>query len=225
MRRAAVTTILAISLCVSSSANAVPWAPEARTNQWVLAQWLVPTGTAGLYRWYLADVVGYQRVGDADLLGAVFATGKCIVRERGWGADVSCAGWAIGRLITSEDFSMDPLLTSARVSVRARGQRHSVRWTASTDPPGAYSIQELCRRRAENGTGEEVGLVREAAAAGRVWGQRVAGTGRYDFAFMQSGVAASQCDPPFAPDLDRDRLFRGKTLRVSTSFEILDERR
>lgn len=181
VKRTAVCTMLAL-LATLTGTPVRASALMGQSARGAIAAWWEPRQDGGTLR----SVAFQEHLSNNHglLRFAVVATAACGVRN---GKPSGCRDYRIKRVeLTPEQFKIDPLLQSARVSFRLRGQRFAVKWTATGDlqtgkghfagatpyPDGAVGAAGgsagLSRNATANGTGFGLTLNRQNLYAGTI---------------------------------------------------------
>jgi hypothetical protein len=215
---------VSIVCCLVLNAALVEAAPasvpdKVRRDRQAEAAWIVrgkgPTGYMGYFAWVL-DFSEARESPDRTLV--LMFKGPCEVEKTKGGWSIGCSGRGFGKAVTASRFQMHPALDAASISVKHRGRRHRVGWTATQPVPGLYSYSEAClglneEGEEEEGSGEGGGIVKGAKAAGRILGRRLKPSSRFDLADLWSGATITECASPWQlRNLDLDDIrSRGST--------------
>lgn len=203
MRRAAVF-LMGLVLVTASPAWGQPMEPYGGVDQSGFSMWIERRGNSGTM--YMAwGGRGVDSFGFAELPAfGVVGKGPCRFGKHGG----SC--WATGTVKTLgvADFSMDPLLSSGHMTLKAAGFTHTVDWTGRGDPQ-ADSSQTV-------DDGQRVGawMYRRAGVAATLYGKKMKGD-RLISAMGNSVYADSGMGLRFMPDgTARIRVAIGRDGRI-----------
>ena len=180
-------------LCLSTVSLLVSVAPSvsagpgagAGAGQDAFATWIDLHGDTGDF--HGAFVERFVDPEGGLITGAAVFKGKCRVDRTRHMTIISCSGRGQGKEIPFEDFQMDPALGSASLRLRAAGYSNSVKWTGRGPAPVAYLGAVTNGTYAEAG----VGMSRDAAASGKVYGKRMRSRGWLDWSQLGQGAGAA----------------------------------
>ncbi len=174
--------VLALAFLLSSlsspGAGAQPGA-AAGFAQEAFATWMVKTTPTGGVA-YFVDVQRSSPTPDGITTLAFIGKMHCVVQRSRNFVVTMCSGAAKGVPLDLDDFQLDPLLSSGAVEVKHKGSTHQVTWT------GQGALPEIGQGAVvgEGGAGAGAGMGRSAVASGKVFGNKVGGRSRDDWAFM-----------------------------------------
>lgn len=199
--RVVVGIVASLTLAVPTASSA-PGA-DAGVYQIADADWVVRTGpTTGV--WYIVSAMRFGPAAPDGMVGVAFiGRGRCTFRTFKHGSSVSCQASGRGQRIGPSEFQIDPLLSSAVLDVDAKGFSHHVEWTGRGDYPyvgqsiGAYGPAFMAG----------VGLMREASAAGDVFGKHLQSK-RFSFTYLAQGADAQASTTAFGFDATQSGLQR-----------------
>lgn len=182
-----------LMLCLSIASLLVAGAPPtsagpgagAGAGQEAFATWVTLHGDSGDF--HGAVVERFVDPEGGLVTGAAVFKGKCRVDRTRHMTMISCSGQGIGKSIPTQDFQMHPALGSASLKMRSAGFSHSVKWTGRGPTPIVYSVAATDGSFAEAG----VGMVRDAASAGKVYGKKMRSRGWLDWAMLSQGAGAA----------------------------------
>jgi hypothetical protein len=151
-------------------------------GQDALAVWIKPTGPKSAVM-YVAEA--FRDAGSDGLYSeALVARGTCSVRKGGRSTVIWCSASARPRPLSLEEFSVDPLLSSARLRFRAGRYTQSVSWKGARSGPEASGGFAA----GEDGAMAGGGAYRFARATGILFGKSFTPKTRgLSFAFLSEG--------------------------------------
>jgi hypothetical protein len=163
-------------------------------NQMADAIWMVPTATQGHFIGYYAAVhLDEPNRGEYSFDSASIGKGRCERTRKKNSVMTSCffTAWVGGK--ASESFTMDPLMQSAALELKAKGKTHRVTW-AGGDELGFYQASEGCMSEddEEPREGHGGGLLRLAKATGHIFGEHLVTKGPFS-AWLMSGAMVTEC--------------------------------
>lgn len=188
----AILILLVISLSLPMSAKASDRAAGVAQVEQAFAEWLFPTERPNHFRWLAVSARRESPIagGGSPTTIAYVTRGTCSSSTSDGEETIICAGSPRKFSLRADQFSMDPVNATARVTIRTPRLVHSVRW--STDDAvvdGAYWEDEDCSGQRAFGAGAS----QLAYATGRVSGVRVSTNENRDFAALDFGTVISQC--------------------------------
>jgi hypothetical protein len=164
-------------------ASAAPQA-FAGAEQTAIADWVDMDGRRGTYVAMLAG--RFLDSGGGFVTVAAVARGSCQRSRSGHMALIACHGRGKAKEIPFSDFVMDPAMSTATVTARIDGYRHSARWTGKGRTPvsngGVSGDDQFLAAGA--------GMYRNATSVGKVYQRRVASGGGMDWGEMAFGAGA-----------------------------------
>jgi hypothetical protein len=215
--------VVCIAVLAAPSVAAAPASvpDKVRRDRQAEADWIVkgegPTGYMGYFAW----VIDFSEVREfPDTAVVLMFKGPCEVEKSRGGWSIGCSGRGFGKEVAASRFRMDPILDSASISVKHGRRRHRVGWTATQSVPGLYSFSEACfglneEGEPEEGSGEGGGIVKDAKAAGRIFGHRLKTSTRFDTAGLWGGATVTECAPPWElRNVDVDRIRAQGSARI-----------
>ena len=184
MKRLA-TALLALLLGATAlPATAAPGV-AAGSEQYADTSWIImqsPT-TADFYfafAWRSAGEGGLQTIG-------AVGKGKCEVQRTKHMHSIMCHGSGVGKRLGLDQFSFDPALRSASMTVNTKGHKHTVRWKGRGDAPSVSSGVV----GGDDYAGAGAGVSRDARAKARLFGRNMSTPDRtFTFSFLGQGAGA-----------------------------------
>lgn len=192
MKRLALV-LAGLCLVVPATSSA---APGVKRQQRADAVWMVPTEIKGHFIGYYASVhLDEPDGGTFSYDDASVGKGRCTRRKTEYGTSTSCRFESLAHGKASEAFTMDPLLLSAELTLKRKGETFTVSWEGGD--PGIYEAYEGCFSVSEDGEEEEgegsgAGYLREATATGHVTGKHLVTKGRFS-AMLMRGAMVTEC--------------------------------
>lgn len=189
-KRAVLASLVVMTMPVPAAAWEGP--PRVARVEQALAEWLVPTERPDHFRWIaVAARKEFPPDGGAPIATVDVVNGRCTVSTSNGEETITCSGSPRAYLLRPDEFSINPIASSGRLTFRTRRFAYSVRWASEgTAVDGAYWEQQDC----SGDTGLGAGASRLADATGRVLGVKLpVENGGRDFAALDFGAIASQC--------------------------------
>ena len=197
MRRIA-TLLVGLAVLTAGQASAAPMDPYAGAEQTALAFWIERDGKTGtMYAAYGTRGASNYTSSDEVPGWGVVGKGPCHFGKRmGW-----CMARGRLRTLGLSDFTVDPLLASAHMTISFGGFTHVIDWTGKGTPQTEAS-QSI-------GEGQSIGagMFRSAPATGKLYDKKM--TGHKDFHFLLQGAFADSGLGRYVTILpDNEVLFR-----------------
>ncbi len=160
--------ILSLVVLIALPAAAALAAPGAfvTVDQAAEADWLVWEGRDDL-SWYFAGAMRGASSSGVHTVGYA-GKGDCDVTRGRHGTVAICMARACGKTLELDEFEFDPTMSSARLSFRHNGFKHSVAWEATDNPYGQGVVAG-----GDDFVGTSASLSRPAAASGTVMGRKL----------------------------------------------------
>ncbi len=170
--RAAAISAVVVLLGVAPLAHAEQ--PRARLSfmQFAYASWLVTEGE----RTVLYFAAGLNQVPSTTPSMGFVGKARCTLIAHGHHSRWHCRGHSAPSPLSPGDFTVDPLLSSARLTLAQGGFTHEVSWTGRSAPP-----RPMWHQHAGNDVKEVFFMTwmrRRAAATGSIFGQDLLATRR-----------------------------------------------
>lgn len=221
-RRIGLVVVIAALSLPATAPHASGGRPKAVHDFGALASWVVPTEIPHRFKWYLIWVVGFEEPAEErGSTEAVLIRGRCTSKRDTDGLHLACRGRGHGVSVSEKEFAMDLPLSTARLKIEEGRQTHTAHWTSASAAPSAYMLEEVCSSSSGNGgRGIGTGLLRDARAAGRVYGERVVTNNWMELGWMWRGPTVTQCGRPWMPRIDWARVHEGKPVVIDHIFHF-----
>ncbi len=204
-----VTGLIFITLGPATAQEAAVY---SGAEQVAFADWIEMDGRTGTFTVALG-VHQLDEDGGVVTIGAV-ARGRCTKSKGKHFTLIVCEGRGKGKSIPFTDFSMDPAMQEAALTLRIGGYRHRVDWTGrGRAPVSGAGVSGDDRFIYASG-----GMYRDAKTAGKVFGRRMRSNSVWDWGEMALGGGAMVFAgaPRSAPDIS----FSGRRFTVTRVLRI-----
>ncbi len=129
--KAAAACVVALVLGVGPLAHAEQAGVRANATQFAFATWVVPKGDRAVM--YFA--AGMNNLPSMSPSVAFVGTAECSPIDHGHHTEWRCRGRARPTPLSPGDFTVDPLLAGARLTLTQDGMTHEVSWTGRGNSP------------------------------------------------------------------------------------------
>ena len=189
MRKLALV-LMAVTVALPLTLASAGAAPTVSRQQLAFAGWTEPLPTPNHFRWYFAFGSFDQHVGAETSVFAAVGKGVCIRTKMRRGVRVECGSDSFVMTRKPSAFEMNPLGSSARVSVRDKGRRHVARWNADNPrQSGFYTSEAIC----DDGFGHGGGSAWNTVATANMFGKKLRPSRWFDFSLTLSGAFVDNC--------------------------------
>lgn len=184
MRKFTILILALLTIPLAEAAGAPAPGAMVMADQAAEADWLVWEGRDDL-KWYFAGAMRGVNSSGAYTIGYA-GKGDCEVSRDKQGTLVMCMAESRGRSLELDEFEFDPAMSSARLSFRHDGFKHSVAWESADSPYGQGGVAG-----GDGFVGTSASLSRAAVASGSVMGRKFAKRSKSTNAFAGLGQGAT----------------------------------